>query len=247
MRQKTYEIRSWLQEHKIFFEAFSLVGLGAMSIILSCVSLKISAQQVVVAKMEAAAAHAAQSPFLVVTSYLMGNDSTKVYDDEIITISNEGSPLEDFDSDIRVFFHIEKQGIPGPCTAVRIPVLQYFFVTRTTESPTGLLAVHSGDDNNAAFASLYMDFIRLSQIDATVIYKARRITVVRARYRDYTGDYVTKYYIVPPERAGHEILSSVGQRYFDEFDDDEVHWIPLSVLTQAAALDYLARFGAPQK
>jgi hypothetical protein len=210
------KFRQFLERNKIFFEIFSLVGLGGMAIILSGAAVYVSSKQATIAEKQTQLTHIAQSPFIWVRERLLKNEASGMYEEQTLEVSNEGYRLSGFSSDVSVFFAVSTYDSKQGKIVAYVPVNGYYTAEYSTGRPTGLLATWKGFKNNSSFYRIYSEMLDRSRGAADRTYLVDKLVVVRVSYHDYAGQALTEYYI-PSSSGGRRLPDEEGDRWFKQY------------------------------
>jgi hypothetical protein len=215
-------VRSWLERNKIYFETL-LVGLpSAASLVVSIfacfVAFRAANDTSVLMERQARAQELVELPFIVVYHQLSSDDNSNNFTQDSLVISNDGSPLRNFQCTEAVFLVVEvanlrAQGSRGT-KRFEIPVNAYFFVHFLKTGPKGELARLTATGNYKKFVDLATSIDALASADNW--YGEMRIeSHIKVTYQLPDRKEVTQYfkctsssYVEEDERVGRQFLQN---------------------------------------
>ncbi len=232
-RNRIISIREWLERNKIFFEVFSYLFIGAITVLLTCVSINLTQQQTEIQKQQAILIKNERQPIFMVTFPLQKLSNTEKFDTETIEIYNNGNIFKRLDFDIQMFYNLEykipKQNINE---SYYIPIRGYYFAQFRFQSFTGKLVEGFLKNNHLNFIRIYNETIEKSK-DETY-YFIKKITLTKLYYQDIDNDYDTIYFNNGSEinKSEYDDIVSLSKKHFENFYENDLEKINLNNVMQ---------------
>lgn len=204
-------IRRWLERNKIFFEVFASVVLGAMAVIVSVASLRISSIQATLQRVQ-------MSPAVTAEMQVVYDEERNSYTGEVLTVTNNGSPLSEFRATLSSMYEVSRDSADGKSSVI-VPV-GYLCCSFGTGAVTGLLMTYRQSNNNGQAARIEGELREATTSLRSVYYGLRLLHVLDVSYKDLLGESHRRLLIVHPVFGSVEPAPGEVQRLMTAYSDN---------------------------
>lgn len=203
-------MRKFLEKNKIYFEVFSLTFLGLMGIV-------VSISQAVIARRELKIHEKELLPtFSIKYQLFKSNDTSNVYDTEMLTISNEGRAIKKMRYELKTFYKFEfyRKNTSLRNTILYAPISDYFILQYITNEHVGKLLEAVTKGNNENFFDVYKCCMKKTK-DNNFLF-VDKISLLKISYIDLSGDSHDEYYSGTNEidESNYKNVISSSNKYF---------------------------------
>jgi hypothetical protein len=199
-------IRSSLKKNKIFFETIAALLVSTMAVLVSYSQLHIARVQINISK-QVALPH-----FVIRAKQLTGSTDSQTYDEDEITVENQGSVITNFRGNSVVLLDVKLSGRNSP-TEKTFYLTGYYLGHAYSPQGQGLLITIKGYKNNQKYSNLDREFFKLveskNEFGNTELRRFLHIT-----YTDQLGDNHSEYYYVPLIYGASQITEKEGKAIF---------------------------------
>lgn len=225
MTDKMAKIRKWLKKNKIFFDTLAVIGIALMSIMLSYMSIQISADSNQIAFYETEIMKMQNQPIFQFDVNNIYHDSK--YEEEQLIISNKGSPVSGFTSNYIVFLEITYYENGSFSEFVLIPIYDYYGLIYPSGNLSGEMSNLEGWHKANPKKWNYDEVKKANELFGDFAYKNNAIghinilRFMKVRYTDIFGNTHNETYYIRPFGDRSYKLTKEDERlicnYYDEY------------------------------
>lgn len=187
------ELKCFLLENKIFMEFFSSFFVGIASIIVGIAGIIFSRNQLKISQQQLKIKEQEVQPVIRVVYSLEKNENSEKYNDEYITIFNDGKMAQFSNFKIDTFYKIKYSSISKKyAKEYYIKVNGFYFRQHITQHSTGELLYGHGDNNNAEYARLVSEAAHYSNNGN--YYLTEKYSLIKITYNDINNNTHVVYF-----------------------------------------------------